>query len=173
VVIKADIGSLEGIESLFGEVESTLGGLDILVCNAASGYNRPVMEQKPKGWEWTMNINARSLLFAAQRAVPLMEQRGGGAIVSLSSPGAACAARLWWLAPAKLPGSVPLPGGQISSGTSSSTQFPRRGDTEPSAFRCHARRRAAERIRSQTPAGRMVTPEDVAGWSPSCAPAAL
>jgi enoyl-[acyl-carrier protein] reductase III len=34
-----------------------------------------------------MNINARALLFAAQRAVPLMEIRGGGAIVSISSPG--------------------------------------------------------------------------------------
>ncbi|MEJ2267246.1 MAG: SDR family oxidoreductase, partial [Anaerolineales bacterium] len=52
-----------------------------------SGYNRPAMEQKPKGWEWTMNINARALLFAAQRAVPLMEKRGGGAIVGISSPG--------------------------------------------------------------------------------------
>jgi len=86
-LVKADIGSLEGIETLFAEVERQFGGLDILVCNAASGYNRPVLEQKPKGWEWTMNINARSLLFAAQKAVPLMEKRGGGAIVSISSPG--------------------------------------------------------------------------------------
>jgi enoyl-[acyl-carrier protein] reductase III len=61
--------------------------LDIFVHNAASGYNRPVLEQKPKGWDWTMNINARSLLFAAQRAAPLMEKRGGGSIVSISSPG--------------------------------------------------------------------------------------
>ncbi len=35
-----------------------------------------------------MNINARSLLFAAQRAVPLMEKHGGGAIVSITSAGA-------------------------------------------------------------------------------------
>jgi enoyl-[acyl-carrier protein] reductase III len=34
-----------------------------------------------------MNINARALLFAAQRAVPLMEPRGGGHIVGISSPG--------------------------------------------------------------------------------------
>ncbi len=34
-----------------------------------------------------MNINARSLLFATQRTVPLMGKRGGGAIVSISSPG--------------------------------------------------------------------------------------
>jgi len=61
--------------------------LDILIHNAASGYNRPVLQQKPRGWEWTMNINARSLLFGAQLAAPLMEKRGGGAIVAISSLG--------------------------------------------------------------------------------------
>jgi enoyl-[acyl-carrier protein] reductase III len=91
--VKADIGKLEGLESLFAETERyTLeaglpSGLDFLIHNAASGFNHPAMQQTPKGWEWTLNINARSLLFMAQRAVPLMEQRGGGAIVSLTSPG--------------------------------------------------------------------------------------
>jgi enoyl-[acyl-carrier protein] reductase III len=87
-VVKADIGDLEDLNRLFDEVERAAGGLDFLVCNAASGYNRSVMEQKPKGWEWTMNINARAALFAAQRAALPMEARGGGAIVNLSSPGA-------------------------------------------------------------------------------------
>jgi enoyl-[acyl-carrier protein] reductase III len=88
LLVKANLGELEEIGKLFDEVESHFGGLDFLISNAASGYNRPVMEQKLKGWEWTMNINARALLFAAQRAVPLMKKRGGGAIVSISSPGA-------------------------------------------------------------------------------------
>lgn len=89
LAVKADLGEVEGVDALFDQIEREFGGLDILVCNAASGYNRPVMEQKPKGWDWTMNINARSALFAAQRAVPLMEKRGGGYIVTISSPGAA------------------------------------------------------------------------------------
>jgi len=88
LLVKANIGDLDDLGRLFDEVERHFGALDILVCNAASGYNRPAMQQKPKGWDWTMNINARSLLFAAQRAVPLMEKRGGGFIVSVSSPGA-------------------------------------------------------------------------------------
>ena len=86
-VIRADVGEPDGIEALFAEVEKEFGGLDILINNAASGYNRPVMEQKIKGWDWTMNINARAALFCAQRAAPLMERRGGGYIVNLSSPG--------------------------------------------------------------------------------------
>lgn len=88
LLVKADIGNLDDLKRLFDETEKEFGGLDIFVHNAASGYNRPVMEQKPKGWDWTMNINARSLLFGAQQAVPLMEKRGGGHIVSVSSAGA-------------------------------------------------------------------------------------
>ncbi|HEY4688993.1 MAG TPA: SDR family oxidoreductase, partial [Anaerolineae bacterium] len=87
IIVKANVGEPEGIDMLIDETVKTFGGLDILVCNAASGYNRPVMEQKVKGWDWTLNINARSVLFLAQRAAPLMEKRGGGYIVSISSLG--------------------------------------------------------------------------------------
>jgi enoyl-[acyl-carrier protein] reductase III len=87
IVVKANIGELDELSRLFDQVDQTFNGLDIFISNAASGYNRPVLEQKPRGWEWTMNINARSLLFGAQHATPLMQKRGGGCIVSLSSPG--------------------------------------------------------------------------------------
>jgi enoyl-[acyl-carrier protein] reductase III len=86
-LVKANVGEIEDINQLFDKIEDQCGGLDFLISNAASGYNRPVMQQRPKGWEWTLNINARALLFAAQRAAPLMQSRGGGAIVSISSPG--------------------------------------------------------------------------------------
>jgi enoyl-[acyl-carrier protein] reductase III len=45
------------------------------------------MEQKMKGWDWTLNINARSVLFLAQKVAPLMQARGGGSIVAISSLG--------------------------------------------------------------------------------------
>src|SRR5258707_3735075 len=87
-LIRADVSEEDDIERLFREVKSALGGLDILINNAASGYNRPVMEQRVKGWDWTMKINARAALFAGKQAAPLMQERGGGAIVNLSSIGA-------------------------------------------------------------------------------------
>ena len=87
LLVKADVGNLDDLNRLFDETGQAFDGLDIFVHNAASGYNRPALEQKPKGWDWTMNINARSLLFAAQRAAALMEHRHGGSIVSITSPG--------------------------------------------------------------------------------------
>jgi enoyl-[acyl-carrier protein] reductase III len=87
LVVKANVGDLDDLERLYAAVDETFARLDFLVHNAASGYNRPALEQRPRGWEWTMNINARSLLFGAQHAASLMERHGGGAIVAISSLG--------------------------------------------------------------------------------------
>jgi enoyl-[acyl-carrier protein] reductase III len=87
LVVQADVGDPADIDRLFAEVDSAFGGLDILINNAASGYIRSVEEQKVKGWDWTMNINARAALFTAQKATPLMRKRGGGSIVNVSSIG--------------------------------------------------------------------------------------
>ncbi len=87
LVVRANVGEVDDIIRMFNEIGEHFGGLDIFIHNAASGYNRSVLEQKPRGWDWTMNINARSLLFAAQEAVPLMAKKGGGAIIAISSLG--------------------------------------------------------------------------------------
>jgi len=174
-VVRADVGDIEQIESLFSEVRRLVGevvqpaGIDFLVHNAASGYNRPVLEQKPKGWDWTMNINARSLLFIAQQAVPLMNAHGGGSIVAISSPGAtyvlpeyvvvgaskaALEALVRYLA-------VELASYHINVNAVSPgmvlTDALQHFDTIRSDE--HIIERALER----TPAGRLTTPEDVAG----------
>lgn len=87
LVVKANVGDPDQLAHLYKEIERYFDGLDVLIHNAASGYNRPALQQKLRGWEWTLNINARSLLFGAQHAVPLMRRRGGGAIVAISSMG--------------------------------------------------------------------------------------
>lgn len=89
IVVKANMGNLADIQHLYSAISRKFGGLDILIHNAASGFNRPAMKQKPRGWDWTMNINARSFLFGTQSAVDLMQKRGGGAIVALTSLGSA------------------------------------------------------------------------------------
>ncbi|MFN7035830.1 MAG: enoyl-[acyl-carrier-protein] reductase FabL [Bellilinea sp.] len=86
-IFRANVGKIEDIHRLFDTVEQQFGGLDIFISNAASGFNRPALQQKETGWDHTMNVNARAFLFAAQRAAPLMQKRGGGFIVAISSPG--------------------------------------------------------------------------------------
>lgn len=89
LVVRANIGKIENLEHLFKETEREFGALDILISNAASGFNRPALEQRVEGWDHTMNVNARAFLFGTQFAVPLMEKQGGGKIVAITSPGSA------------------------------------------------------------------------------------
>jgi len=179
IAVKANIGEIEQIEQLFAEVKATFGNLDFLIHNAASGFNRPVMEQRPKGWDWSMNINARSLLFMAQKAMELMEPRGGGAIVSISSPGgqrvlpdyvsvgaskAALEAVTRYLAIELAPKNIIV--NAVSPGFV---------DTEALQHFAAVREdiNIFERAKSLTPAGRMLTPDDVAGVVAFlCSPAA-
>jgi len=64
---------------------SGLGPLDVLVHNAATGVIRPALETDDKHWDWTHGANARALLSLARAAVPSMPT--GSSIVALSSLG--------------------------------------------------------------------------------------
>jgi enoyl-[acyl-carrier protein] reductase III len=179
LVIKADVGDLDDLNRLFDETEKEFGGLDIFIHNAASGYNRPALEQKPKGWEWTMNINARALLFAAQRATPLMEKRGGGKIVSISSPGSVRVLPDYIVvgaSKAALESLTRYLGVElISKGINVNAVSP--GVVETDALNHFASMGNQDAILqnfiAQVPAGRLITPEEVAGVVAFlCSPAA-
>ncbi|MCJ7735081.1 MAG: SDR family oxidoreductase, partial [Anaerolineales bacterium] len=166
-IIKANVGEIEDLTRLIGETDRIFGGLDFLVSNAGSGFNRPIMEQRAKGWDWTMDINARGYLFLAQKSVPLMEKRGGGSIVSISSPGsfrvlpdyavvgaskAAIESLTRYLAVELAPRNIVV--NAVSPGivaTDALQHFNTMQDED-----------LLEEIAWQTPAGRIVTPEDVA-----------
>lgn len=167
LVVKANVGEIDEINHLFREIKERYGGLDIFVSNAASGYNRPVMEQKSRGWDWTMNINARSFLFATQQAVPLMEKRGGGSIVAITSQGgdrvmpdyvvvgaskAALNALTRYLAVELAPKNIMV--NAVSPGVVKTDVLKH--------FAVMQKEGLLENIVENTPAGRLVTPEDVA-----------
>ncbi len=89
-IIKANLGEPEKIDAMFAEIAERFGRLDILINNAASGVARSALELDTRGWDWTMDVNARACLLCAQRAVPLM--KNGGKMVGISSLGS----RLAW-----------------------------------------------------------------------------
>jgi enoyl-[acyl-carrier protein] reductase III len=179
LVVRANLSKTEDIDMLFDAVAAEFDGLDIFINNAASGFNRPAMQQKVTGWDWTMNVNARAFLFAAQRAVPLMEKRGGGHMVAISSPGsgrvmpdyiavgaskAALESLTRYLAVELAPQNIIV--NAVAPGlvlTDALKHFAVMGDTG-----------VIERAVANTPAGRVVTPEDVAGVVAFlCSPAAF
>lgn len=177
-IVKANVGDIDDLDHLVAETERLFGGLDFLISNAGSGYNRPISEQRPKGWNWTMDINARAYLFLAQKCIPLMEKKGRGSIVAISSPGsfrvlpeyavvgaskAAIEALTRYLA-------VELANRNISANAVSpgivATEALQHFDTMQDE-------NLLDEIAAQTPVGRIVTPQDVAGIVAFlCSPAA-
>jgi enoyl-[acyl-carrier protein] reductase III len=84
---KGNVAESETHAEMFKALAQELGGLDILISNAASGVIKPAMELTQRHWHWTMDINAGALLSLAQHAAPLMGGRGGH-VVAVSSLGA-------------------------------------------------------------------------------------
>ncbi|MSQ08494.1 MAG: SDR family oxidoreductase [Dehalococcoidia bacterium] len=85
--VRAHVGDEEAISALFKQVEERFGRLDFLINNAASGVMRPATEIEAKHWDWTLDINARGPWLCSVAAARLMKQ--GGRIINLSSPGSA------------------------------------------------------------------------------------
>ena len=85
IMIRANVGDVKKLRTMFEEVKDEFGRLDVFVSNAASGVLRPIMELEETHWDWTMNINAKAMLFGAQEAAKLMDK--GGKILGVSSLG--------------------------------------------------------------------------------------
>lgn len=87
VAIKANVGDADQINDMFDQVRAQFGRCDILVGNVASGIVRPITQIQDKHWDWTLDINARSILRCARQAVPLMEAQNWGRIIAITSFG--------------------------------------------------------------------------------------
>lgn len=163
-LVQADMKDPGQIRMLFEEVRSQFGGLDILVSNAASGVFRPVQELTAKHWDWMMNTHPRAFLLCTQAAAELMLGRKGR-IVAVSSIGSqraipnyagmgaskgALEALTRYLAVEYAPLGIAV--NCVSGGAVSTDSWQQLAEVES----------LIEAIRRKTPAGRIVSPEDIA-----------
>lgn len=82
------VAHAEQIDALFREVEERFGGLDFFVSGASNGMLARLEDITPEHWEKAFRTNVVGLHQGALRAARLMRRRGGGKIVTLSSPAA-------------------------------------------------------------------------------------
>ena len=140
-----------------------LGPLDVFVHNAATGVIRPALETEDKHWDWTLNANARALLALTRVIAPAMPI--GSSVVAISSLGsirvlenyalvgtskAALEALVRYLSVELGPAGIrvnAVSGGVVDTGALD--HFPNREEMLE--------------MGSRNAAGRMVTPEDIAG----------
>ncbi len=145
------------------EQVGALGALDVFVHNAATGVIRPALETEEKHWDWTLNANARSFLALTRVIAPAMPT--GSSIVAISSLGsirvlenyalvgtskAALESLVRYLAVELGPVGIrvnAVSGGVVDTGALD--HFPNREEML--------------RMGGANAAGRLVTPEDIAG----------
>lgn len=82
----ANVGRLDEARALIGFAIAELGGIDVLVNNAAvSPIYGPLTEMTESAFDKIMAVNVKAPLELACRALPSMAARGGGSIVNMSS----------------------------------------------------------------------------------------
>ncbi|EGF90210.1 3-oxoacyl-acyl-carrier-protein reductase [Asticcacaulis biprosthecium C19] len=86
-LIQADLmNAPESVRDVVAEAARKLGGLDILVNNAGALVARKLLMEWDDGfYDNVLDLNLRSVIIGTQAAVPLMEARGGGAVINLGS----------------------------------------------------------------------------------------
>jgi NAD(P)-dependent dehydrogenase (short-subunit alcohol dehydrogenase family) len=87
--IAADMTDMQQIAQLFARIDELFGGLDVMV-HAGTGTGAPdlFMNLKPESFQSVVNGLYLSLVHCCHYAFPLMQKRGGGAVVALTSDAA-------------------------------------------------------------------------------------
>ena len=81
-----DVTNLDQLKATIESAEATFGGLDILFNNAGhGGPGAGVEELDADEYDAAMSLLLKAVFFGTKFAIPVMQRRGGGAIVNTSS----------------------------------------------------------------------------------------
>ncbi|MFL2665174.1 MAG: SDR family oxidoreductase [Dehalococcoidia bacterium] len=84
-IYRCNIGDIESIDKFYNKVQTEYKNIDILINNAASGVMKESKDLDVKHWDWTMDINARGTWYISKKLSTLMSNSGN--IINISSPG--------------------------------------------------------------------------------------
>lgn len=86
LVYPADLSDPDTITRTVEAAAADLGGIDVLVNNAAADHDSPVEETSRETWEQVIDLNNRSAFLLAQAASPHLQASGGhGKVINIAS----------------------------------------------------------------------------------------
>jgi len=80
-----DVRDEDSVEALFESTLQTLGGLDVLVNNAAIGHRSPLVELEAENFREVWETNVLGAMLCARAAARHFVEKGGGTIVNVGS----------------------------------------------------------------------------------------
>ena len=85
IALEADVSDKASVDAMAQKVISELGGIDIVVNNAAIYPLRPWTEIEEEEWDRVMAVNLKGYFLCARAAYPSMRERGKGRIINVAS----------------------------------------------------------------------------------------
>jgi 3-oxoacyl-[acyl-carrier protein] reductase len=85
ICVQADVGHPEAVDSLFAEVESTLGPVGVLVNNAGVRADGLALSMKDEAWDRVLRANLYGTFACCRRALRPMLRARSGRIVNIAS----------------------------------------------------------------------------------------
>jgi NADP-dependent 3-hydroxy acid dehydrogenase YdfG len=82
--LTADVSTNEDVRRVFREADEKLGGVDILVNNAALSADS-ILDSEYEEWQYVINTNLLGYMACCREAVERMRRRGEGHIVNIGS----------------------------------------------------------------------------------------
>jgi NAD(P)-dependent dehydrogenase (short-subunit alcohol dehydrogenase family) len=82
--VPTDVTKAEEIDRLVAEV-AEFGGADILINNAGTGSNEKIMTAPDEKWQYYWDLHVMAAVRLSRGLVPMMRERGGGAIINNAS----------------------------------------------------------------------------------------
>ena len=86
IALPTDVRNLASVQQMFKKAVEKFGGLDIVFINAGVHEARKLLaESDPEDWRTTIEVNLIGAYHCARTAVPYLQQRGGGKIITMGS----------------------------------------------------------------------------------------
>jgi NAD(P)-dependent dehydrogenase (short-subunit alcohol dehydrogenase family) len=85
LALEVDIADQASVEAAVARTVSELGGIDILVNNAAIYPRRAWTEITEEEWDRVLAVNLKGCFVCSRACFPSMKERGGGHIINISS----------------------------------------------------------------------------------------
>lgn len=83
---ETDISNAAQVDEMFLATAGAFGGLDILVNNAFFNVRDvTIVDLDEADWDATLSVSLKGPFLCTRRALPMMKERGGGSVVTLSS----------------------------------------------------------------------------------------
>jgi 3-oxoacyl-[acyl-carrier protein] reductase len=84
-VVRGDVADAGDVEAMFGEAESALGPVEILVANAGATRDRVMLRMREEDWTSVLDVNLTGVWRVVRRALRPMLRARWGRIIAVSS----------------------------------------------------------------------------------------